>query len=74
MDKDSGLALAHHLGRALQMTNILKDIWEDRGRGACWLPRDVFAQAGFDLHDLEPGRYHAGFGRGLKRLIGIAHA
>ena len=36
-------------GEGLQLTNILKDIWADRQRGECWLPRDVFQAAGFDL-------------------------
>ncbi|NIR30677.1 MAG: squalene/phytoene synthase family protein, partial [Gammaproteobacteria bacterium] len=67
------LELSVSFGQGLQMTNILKDIWDDHERGACWLPRDVFAQAGFDLRELKPGRYHAGFGAGLERLIAIAH-
>ena len=32
MDEQEGLALAHHLGRALQLTNILRDIDEEPGR------------------------------------------
>ena len=35
--------LSTSFGQGLQMTNILKDTWEDRRRGVCWLPRDVFA-------------------------------
>ena len=31
------------------MTNILKDFWEDRDRGVCWMPHDLFARAGVDL-------------------------
>jgi farnesyl-diphosphate farnesyltransferase len=54
------------------MTNILKDVWEDRQRGACWLPQDVFREAGFDLAKLTPNRYDPAFGEGLARLIGIA--
>ena len=50
------LQLAVSFGQGLQMTNILKDIWDDRARGACWLPRDVFQQAGFDLRLLEAGQ------------------
>ncbi len=37
-------------GRALQLTNILKDIREDLDRGFCWLPRTVMAK-----HGLSPG-------------------
>ena len=32
------LPLAVSFGQGLQMTNILKDVWDDRQRGACWLP------------------------------------
>ncbi|RKG80778.1 squalene/phytoene synthase family protein [Corallococcus exercitus] len=33
-------------GRALQLTNILKDVREDLDRGCCWLPRDRMAAHG----------------------------
>ncbi|RKI51537.1 squalene/phytoene synthase family protein [Corallococcus sp. AB049A] len=33
-------------GRALQLTNILKDVREDLDRGSCWLPRDRMAAHG----------------------------
>ncbi|MCJ2082929.1 presqualene diphosphate synthase HpnD [Methylobacterium sp. J-090] len=35
-----GIALAHHEGRALQLTNILRDIDEDAERGRLYLPRE----------------------------------
>jgi farnesyl-diphosphate farnesyltransferase len=54
------------------MTNILKDIWEDRRRGACWLPRDVFLRAGVDLAHLTPDDVPAGFQTALGELIGVA--
>ena len=59
------LPLAVSFGQGLQMTNILKDIWEDRRRGACWLPRDIFSRAGFDLSSLRPGHNDPAFARGL---------
>lgn len=71
----NGAALMAHavsFGQGLQMTNILKDLWEDRRKGVCWLPRDVFSAYGCDLSGLEPGRYHPGFGKGLDRLIAEA--
>jgi squalene synthase HpnD len=37
---DDGIALAHHLGRALQLTNILRDIDEDAAIGRLYLPRE----------------------------------
>lgn len=66
------MALAVSFGQALQMTNILKDIWEDRERGACWLPQDVFARYGFDLRDLEAGETNPAFGEALGHLLAIA--
>ena len=41
-----GVALAHHLGRALQLTNILRDIDEDAAIGRLYLPRENFLAAG----------------------------
>ena len=46
MEKEAGLALAHHLGRALQMTNILRDVDEDAAIGRLYLPREALAGAG----------------------------
>ena len=43
---DDGLQLAHHLGRALQLTNILRDIDEDAGLGRLYLPREWLNEAG----------------------------
>jgi farnesyl-diphosphate farnesyltransferase len=60
-------------GQGLQMTNILKDMWEDHQRGACWLPRDLFGSRGIELeHYLAAGGQRDGFESGLRRLIGIA--
>ncbi len=66
--------LATSFGQGLQMTNILKDMWEDRRRGACWLPQDVFARHGVDLGRLQPAPFDERFGAGLHELIGVAHA
>lgn len=66
------LPLAVSFGQGLQMTNILKDVWEDLGRGACWLPRDIFLDAGFDLRSLRMGRDDPAFGRGVVELVAIA--
>jgi phytoene synthase len=46
MEREAGLALAHHLGRALQMTNILRDLDEDATIGRLYLPREALAEAG----------------------------
>jgi phytoene synthase len=38
--------VAYNLGRALQLTNILRDIQEDAERGRIYLPRDYLDEAG----------------------------
>lgn len=67
-------ALAPSFGQGLQMTNILKDLWDDRKCGSCWLPRDVFQKHGYDLSRLSEYVYEPAFGRGLAELIGITRA
>jgi len=66
------LSLAPSFGQGLQMTNILKDVWDDRRGGACWLPKDVFLHFGFDLADLCESEHQKAFGNGVAELIGIA--
>jgi farnesyl-diphosphate farnesyltransferase len=59
--------------QGLQMTNILKDVWEDRSRGACWLPQEVFSRHGIDLGQLAPGQADARFDAAMHELVGVAH-
>jgi farnesyl-diphosphate farnesyltransferase len=70
--REALLRLAVSFGQGLQMTNILKDIWDDRQAGACWLPRSAFP--GFDLERLESWHTEPAFRDGLCELIGEAHA
>jgi phytoene synthase len=46
MDEKPGLELAHELGRALQLTNILRDLDEDAAIGRLYLPGEFLSQAG----------------------------
>ncbi len=48
MAEAPGLELAHHLGRALQLTNILRDVDEDAGLGRLYLPREALRAAGIE--------------------------
>jgi farnesyl-diphosphate farnesyltransferase len=64
--------LAVSFAQGLQMTNILKDVWEDRSRGACWLPQEVFTPYGIDLERLGPGP-DTRFDAGMRELVGVAH-
>ncbi|WP_156679928.1 presqualene diphosphate synthase HpnD [Sphingomonas profundi] len=49
MEEAPGLALAHHLGRALQLTNILRDIDEDAAIGRVYLPWEPIVAAGIAI-------------------------
>jgi phytoene synthase len=57
MPHDDGILLAHHLGRALQLTNILRDIDEDAALGRLYLPRECLLHAG--ITGDEPARVAA---------------
>src|SRR3981189_621091 len=46
LPQDDGILLAHHLGRALQLTNILRDVDEDAVIGRLSLPREGLLHAG----------------------------
>ena len=74
--RDDLEARAVSFGLGLQMTNILKDVWDDYESGVCWLPREVFEGNGYDLYELRP--HHNGNGRAfaasMRDLVGIAHA
>jgi len=51
MDEQDGAKLAYHLGRALQLTNILRDLDEDGAIGRLYLPREALRGAGIDSTD-----------------------
>jgi len=70
--REEMLPLAVSFGEGLQLTNILKDIWGDLDRGACWLPRTHFARHGIDLARLARDAYDPRFDAALAELIGVA--
>ncbi|HWA63246.1 MAG TPA: presqualene diphosphate synthase HpnD [Caulobacteraceae bacterium] len=51
MADDPGRPLAHHLGRALQLTNILRDLDEDAGMGRLYMPAEALQAAGIETRD-----------------------
>ena len=51
LGEEDGILLAHHLGRALQLSNILRDIDEDAGIGRLYLPRENLNAAGIMSND-----------------------
>jgi farnesyl-diphosphate farnesyltransferase len=72
--RDEMMRLAVSFGQGLQMTNILKDLWDDHERGVCWLPQEVFDRTGgFPLSELRPGHQDPRFRAGFLELVGVAH-
>jgi presqualene diphosphate synthase len=51
LEREAGIRLAHHLGRALQLTNILRDLDEDAAVGRLYLPQEALRQAGIATTD-----------------------
>ena len=51
MEEHHGRQLAHHLGRALQFTNVLRDLDEDAAMGRLYLPADALDAAGIESRD-----------------------
>jgi hydroxysqualene synthase len=49
--ENDGIALAHHLGRALQLTNTLRDLDEDAAIGRLYLPRELLNKEGIESDD-----------------------
>lgn len=64
--------LASSFGQGLQMTNILKDIWDDHRKGQCWLPRDRFQAMGLDLSNLEMAASNPDFRMVILELVATA--
>ena len=60
------MLLAHHLGRALQLTNILRDIDEDAGIGRLYLPREALLHAGITGDDPRHGDRRPGAAESLR--------
>jgi len=55
------LGPAVDLGIAMQLTNILRDIGEDRAAGRCYLPLEDLRRFGYGLDDLASGVRNAAF-------------
>jgi phytoene synthase len=46
IEERQGVELSHNLGRALQLTNILRDVDEDAAMGRLYLPKEALRDAG----------------------------
>ncbi|MBL4613581.1 MAG: presqualene diphosphate synthase HpnD [Magnetovibrio sp.] len=65
--------LAHHLGRALQITNILRDLDEDAERNRLYLPQSMLAEEGIESDDPQVVLHHPNLGAVLSQLAARAH-
>ena len=74
MEEGPGFQLAHHLGRALQLTNILRDIDEDTDIGRLYLPREYLFAAGFKSLDPNMVVSDAHVDTACRQLAALAHA
>lgn len=66
--------VAYHLGRALQLTNILRDIDEDAGRDRLYLPRELLLKYGIDSEDPAVIRAHPKLQLVCRDLAAVAQA
>jgi phytoene synthase len=64
--------VAHHLGRALQLTNILRDLAEDAERGRLYLPRNLLVDVGIIATEPEAVLHHPSLGAACDALADIA--
>jgi len=64
--------VALHLGQALQLTNILRDLKEDARRGRLYLPRELLEAHGITLRDPERVLDHPGLGAVCDELAAMA--
>jgi presqualene diphosphate synthase len=63
--------VAYALGRALQLTNILRDLAEDAARGRLYLPREWLDEAGIP-HDPHVALAAPGLARVCERVVALA--
>ncbi|MPZ56990.1 MAG: presqualene diphosphate synthase HpnD [Rhizobiales bacterium] len=72
MERDEGRQLAHHLGRALQFTNILRDLDEDAAVGRLYLPHEALHQVGISTSEPATVLAHPALGDACAFLVARA--
>jgi phytoene synthase len=63
MEAEDGRLLAYQLGRALQLTNILRDLDEDAAMGRLYLPCELLQQSGIPTDDIAAALAHPALGQ-----------
>ncbi len=74
LSERNGTDLAHHLGRALQKTNILRDIDEDAAMGRLYVPSENLEAAGITATEPKIVVGHPAMGRACEPLLAEAKA
>ncbi|HKY86026.1 MAG TPA: presqualene diphosphate synthase HpnD [Pseudorhodoplanes sp.] len=69
MGRTDGIELAYHLGRALQLTNILRDLDEDSGISRLYLPREALTQSGITASEPASVLYHPNIGQACAMVV-----
>lgn len=64
--------VAHHLGRALQLTNILRDLAEDEERDRLYLPREFLIEAGITATTPDEVLRHPNLAQACDKLADLA--
>jgi squalene synthase HpnD len=72
MDDSVGFKLAHSLGRALQLTNILRDLDEDAAMGRLYLPYEFLNDAGIGSVDPAAVIANPAVDQACRRVAGLA--
>jgi phytoene synthase len=72
MPREEGKRLAEHLGRALQLTNVLRDLDEDAAMGRLYLPREFLAEAGITSSDPDTVLAHQALPEVCGRIVSLA--
>src|SRR5450631_1203707 len=67
--RDDGILLAHHLGRALQLTNILRDVEDRKSVGRLYLPREALLAAGITTKVPAEAIVHPAIGAACAPLV-----
>ncbi|WP_067620279.1 phytoene/squalene synthase family protein [Alicyclobacillus acidiphilus] len=68
------LTLARDMGRALQLTNILRDLKEDLNRGRIYLPEEELGRHGYSVDDLVSRRRTPAFYQLMKDQVARAES
>ncbi len=63
---EAALACARELAVALQLTNFIRDVGEDRRRGRVYLPQDLLRSSGADMDRLDDPANR-------RRVLGVIH-